>query len=264
MPIPESLFKYRTFSDLNLKWIANNSLWISNLRTLNDPFDCSCFVSHQKIEKREIKKKLSEKCIGAKHLNLNLNRDDRRAVSRSIQKKSSMKNLREKMSDVTFEATSNQYGICCFSSTNNSIPMWAHYSDNHKGFVIEYDYEKLNAECASRRIDENYQYIQEVIYAPTMPQLDSNDEKYISKLLLTKSNQWEYENEWRIISSKPSYEDFLYSSVIKAVYLGVMASDKNIQDMKDAIKENEYGNQINIFKARQSKKSFKFEFNKIA
>ena len=34
----------------------------------------------------------------------------------------------------------NYPNIACFSESKDSPTMWAHYADNHKGFVLEYDF----------------------------------------------------------------------------------------------------------------------------
>ena len=39
----------------------------------------------------------------------------------------------------TIEIMSERCGIFCISSRYNSLPMWAHYSDNAKGFVVEFE-----------------------------------------------------------------------------------------------------------------------------
>ena len=36
--------------------------------------------------------------------------------------------------------------VCSFSAVNDSLLMWSHYGDNHRGFCIEYDLGTLSAE----------------------------------------------------------------------------------------------------------------------
>lgn len=61
--------------------------------------------------------------------------------------------------------------------------MWSHYSDEHRGMIEKYN-------CFP------------VIYSNKMPQrmtLDINNKKELNESILTKSKDWEYEAEWRVI-----------------------------------------------------------------
>ena len=52
--------------------------------------------------------------------------------------------------------------ICSFSAVNDSILMWGHYAQDHKGFCVEYDLEKLEPDHPLRRT------LYPVIYSPQL------------------------------------------------------------------------------------------------
>jgi len=124
----------------------------------------------------------------------------------------------------------NQIKIACLSAKINSPLMWAHYADNHSGFALGYDFRGNNisqcANCPNRscnsiklasiypviysddRFDatqygkwyiEQYMKISLGITAETV----FDDEFLFTKAALHKSNDWDYEDEWRIICSTP-------------------------------------------------------------
>lgn len=99
----------------------------------------------------------------------------------------------------------SDYGITCLSSNNmDYLPMWAYYTNNHKGFCVEY--EVIKKDC-----------IHEVLYEPERIKvasliLQSGDaiisgqvEKanFYSNLFLQnlfiKAKSWEHEKEYRIV-----------------------------------------------------------------
>ena len=52
--------------------------------------------------------------------------------------------------------------VACFSETKESILMWSHYADNHKGFCVEYDFKELGISNPFAR------FIFPVIYTDTI------------------------------------------------------------------------------------------------
>lgn len=89
-------------------------------------------------------------------------------------------------------ATLAKAGVYCVSEKNDDILMWSHYSDNHKGVCLEFDgMSHLMAEAMQ------VQYSSE---RPIINRLKENSaEPMMKKALLTKSQHWSYEYEWRII-----------------------------------------------------------------
>ncbi|MDO4332786.1 MAG: DUF2971 domain-containing protein [Eubacteriales bacterium] len=79
--------------------------------------------------------------------------------------------------------------IACFSERPDSLLMWGHYANNHRGICVGYDLKKLI---------ENYDCLP-VIYEEELPQNINN--AHILKDTLTKYRDWEYEKEWRIIKT---------------------------------------------------------------
>lgn len=99
----------------------------------------------------------------------------------------------------------NDYGVTCLSSNSiDYLPMWAYYTNNHKGFCIEY--EVIKKDC-----------IHEVLYEPERIKIASLIIEYIeairsrqkekascyakiiSQNLFIKTKSWEHEKEYRIV-----------------------------------------------------------------
>ena len=129
-------------------------------------------------------------------------------------------------------------GISCFAKRNDNILMWSHYADKHTGFCVEYDLSKMKSQEAKLMLYP-------VIYSKKRPLLplsmfdfsDIKDVKVaegvfpyadIAESLLTKSDIWQYEEEWRIIHTLSNLdEQRLFEDIITGVYLGANISKEN-------------------------------------
>src|SRR5262249_50957232 len=80
----------------------------------------------------------------------------------------------------------------CLAATPASSLMWAHYARSHTGLCLEFD-------ATMPEVSKAY----EVKYAATRPlirwQLLDNATGLIDAMLLTKSDDWKYEREYRIL-----------------------------------------------------------------
>lgn len=101
-----------------------------------------------------------------------------------------------------YESIFDMTRIASFSENYNNLPMWQHYSDEHRGVCLEYDTSKLQI------LDTNRLF--PVIYSSELPDVvKSAFENYgIRKMpplgLVTyhcihKLNDWSYEKEWRYV-----------------------------------------------------------------
>ena len=132
--------------------------------------------------------------------------------------------------------------ISCFSEDSNSILLWSHYADKHRGVCIEF--ERPNSRFYKVSYSKN-RYIFNLektarlylLYLISHKRVDNDDKKlvkWVMKPFLTKSKKWKYEKEVRCDFSKDSNEIFK-----KTIY------DK---EKKQNIKKNFYKMPTNITK----------------
>lgn len=89
--------------------------------------------------------------------------------------------------------------------------MWSHYSDNHKGIVIEFDVLD-DTNFFEIPIHVNYQKI----YIPL--KYYDDPESAVIKTISTKSNLWSYEEEIRIMKTSGLHS--INREAIKLIYFG--------------------------------------------
>lgn len=124
------------------------------------------------------------------------------------------------------------YKILCFSEHLDSLLMWGHYTNCHRGFVIEFD--PSHSLFSPRDFGK-------VIYDKERPVVSRNAD---SQILLRKSPEWDYEDEHRLIKlitdlipgkqvrfgkEVDGYFIPLPMDAVKAVFLGcrILADDEN-------------------------------------
>ena len=106
-----------------------------------------------------------------------------------------------------FDSLKDTTGVSCLSESKDSLLMWAHYANNHRGFCVEYDLLEINRSLRFTAVP--------VIYSEEKTCFDFFDPQSIGKdtwklfiqSLTSKSPEWRYEKEWRIIRDQGACGD---------------------------------------------------------
>ena len=161
VPKNTMIYKYCRGLNRDIKNMQDRKQWMSNVFFFNDPYDSAIMVD-----------------CGLKS---SYSKDETNKALEDI--------TRQQERDREAEALRNTIFAACFSETNNSFPMWGYYAAEHKGICIGYSLielvEKFN--CFP------------VIYQNELI-LNSEEDKNLLLLAMTKSIEWNHEREWRIIN----------------------------------------------------------------
>lgn len=175
---PEKIYRYMRFDDYWEKNIFEGQLYFSEASKLNDPFDCLIYINHE---------------VYAEHIFQKM-----RKIFTTTNKKLLQEIIKDSITDELdkyLDSMKSQLRVACFTENSDSPLMWAHYTDIHKGFCMEYDLTKL---------PEGYRY-------GILPVLYSNQRYDATKVVIIKnknlatnpfyfkSSYWEYEKEWRMM-----------------------------------------------------------------
>lgn len=251
-------YKYRNIDKDNLEFcrriFTHNEIYLASRDQFNDPFDCKCDYSFSATDK-EIKKYVRRIVKNQKpHLSRSEINREVNVLSQVIKKKDAV--FLEESKIGTEEIISN-IGIFSLSTVPDDILMWSHYADSHKGF------------CVVLKDDPNDYFIARALqvkytqdYPIVNPLVDSNEVR-MNKLLLTKSNHWAYENEWRIIDhiNGPGvqvFPDHLFEGVI----LGCKMSEEHQSLLKGWCQQRK--RPVNVYQAEQSPKTYSIDIHQIS
>lgn len=174
-------FKYYAYNKYVLEMLINSEAWYAKPESYNDPFDGEFEI----VEELTIDEYLKL------FLNVNLG-DPKYAAYRDIAASEWGQNQpRDAINSVkTFLPIYKNIGSICLSQNSDSILMWSHYADQHKGLVVEFEistdtpilpvvYEK---ELTPRRIQDVY----------------GCSQNGFIPVAFSKHTDWAYEEEWRI------------------------------------------------------------------
>ncbi len=103
----------------------------------------------------------------------------------------------ERVSSLLDGFLNENVGVLCLSEVRDSILMWGHYTDNHRGFVVGFD---SNSSFFSNRRSEQdeFGFLRRVDYQRQRPNVVLSDSSSPA-CFQTKSEHWAYEKEWRLV-----------------------------------------------------------------
>lgn len=201
------LYSFRRFNEYSLSDLINNEISVSPSKNMNDPFDSI-------INLWGSEEQLKETCKEHKHI---------KNLSRSF----------------------DYFRIRSFCNGNtedalNSLLMWSHYADEHRGYCIKY---KLSKHFIKQDENDSFEhmFLKPIIYRKDEEKVDISGMTSINTDLAfaTKHESWKYEKEVRLIVYNPNKEDAFYGipldkdSCIEAIYFGCKCDPKTINTIKN-------------------------------
>ena len=196
---PESLYKYTTACSA-VKILMTNKIYFSTPTEFNDPFDALPVLNMKTKEDRKSCMENMENRIkhegsppipdwnNKKHKIIN---DQKCADNFAIQYTKGIQKL-------------DKTGFCCLSSVNDSLPMWAHYADNHTGCCLIFNFRNYNFNP-----EKFFPFLlmKKIEYRDDLPKHDMNNlasnPEYVYKFI-----EWAYEHEWRSVMHDSSIDEF--------------------------------------------------------
>ncbi|WP_436462761.1 DUF2971 domain-containing protein [Acinetobacter seifertii] len=222
---------------LTLGVFDNNELKYQYPLYFNDPYDCLCTIN---LDFKVFRKKDFEQFI-----NLSLTPTD------WFKNKIKYKNdLEKKFNQSEYVKEFRKWiAVTCYNNAPLHILMWSHYANNHKGFMLEFRYKKIENNFKNLPIP--------VIYTDEYPNLNvpwnvknlSENEnlisEFIAKQLLTKSTVWEYEKEFRDTSHEGLFKKYK-PSMLSSVVLGSEIDDEDEKAIKKSVQNFNTKHKTNV------------------
>lgn len=208
--IPEKLYKYRRFDVIALNMITDHGLYFANPRSFNDPLDCELAIEPDISPKKmsDLLKVLfgperedhwhhdiaSSVHYASEHGDIKVRGDARDYLMRML--------AGSVGSEVRKEFDTR--GVLAFSATWQSVLMWSHYADEHRGICIEFDTSELPHDRLARvRYDGDRSVKASDIYAWKLGGDEVAARRAFDTHFYSKAPDWHYEQEWRDIGDKP-------------------------------------------------------------
>jgi hypothetical protein len=237
-----ALYHYCAFhSDRFEDLIANNRIYLSNTANFNDPWDCRpCFDNSQIDDPAYADRLVAYLYNAARKQTPHISEEVHRL--RAVQLRASrdaMIAAIAQMSDMEAEIK-KRYRVFCLTTQPDNILMWSHYASNHQGICIELS-------C----VNDVFSGAFKVRYMEKYPAFDITDNS-LDRILLplvTKSDAWAYEDEYRLIAQErkealaPSLlTDNNYLALpkdaIRSVILGCLTPNDTKQRVEEVLSRN--------------------------
>jgi hypothetical protein len=163
-----------------------------------------------------------------------------------------------------------KFGMLSLSRNPNSLLMWAHYSDDHKGMLIEFDEEHSFFKRGFK--------LSPIVYSSnrTKEAFMVGDSIDLDSMLYRKSSEWAYEQEWRLVAplasakrkvkSKP-FDLYLFGvpvKAIKAITLGCRSTKNTEKNLLTGLAKRRGTRHIRVYRASIHDNAFALEYVPIA
>ncbi len=120
------------------------------------------------------------------------------------------------------EQARDGFRIASLSANATNFLLWSHYADGHKGIAIEMD------------IPEDHPDLTKVTYSPfsSVFSKKAQTEEDMRHLFNSKGEEWEYEEEYRIIVDRPYFD---LPEKPSRLLLGPMANEEHVALLQKVI-----------------------------
>ncbi len=231
---PEFLYRYRHLQGAHRGYtsmiFSDSVLYFASPRDFNDPFDSKAHFT-ARATAADIRRKYEQLL---KTRRPELSRKDRRNKAaidvKGVDRATFITRL---TTDV--QAKIDRLGILSLAATDNSLLLWSHYAAGHTGLCLKF------------RGDDGaplFGRAQAVEYSNTYPQVDpvlDSSDRLVDALLLTKAQEWAYEEEWRIIDHQTgSGLKTFPSDCLVGVILGAAMPDADRRYVIDLVEKRKH------------------------
>jgi hypothetical protein len=172
------------------------------------------------------------------------------------------------MDDYIWQRTKN-FVVLSLAENRESLLMWAHYTERHRGFLIGFD-----DSGGILQVDSPHRDFGPVSYCHHRPSRSRMKEVTNQELFYTKNSEWAYEREWRIVdslfsadgeppdSSHDCWPFRFRSQAIKEIVTG-HRSGAILHELYAVLREPRYQH-VSLFLAKPDQKRFHLNFTEIA
>lgn len=190
---PATIFKYYPDKLERLDAIKSNKIWYSTPSVFNDVFDCDIAIDEKGIFESAL-----SMC------------PDKRGIRPGSPKWKELKSTMHQSTKVfrsEWEALKTQTGISCLSESEDSLLMWAHYANNHRGMCVEYNLLEINKQLGFSPIPVIYSVDRACFRSININSINRDSLCALIESISSKSSEWSYEKEWRIIRDRAACGD---------------------------------------------------------
>jgi hypothetical protein len=267
------LYKYRNCTQRTWELLLNRKLFFATPEQLNDPLDSSIDIQAEYERARKLVHDSDDHAERRKSFLIFLldghHRFNDPATGKQIGLNKALQHFIQSL------------GILSFSRTPTDALLWSHYAEGHCGVCLGFDPELLEFDGAF--IKGNVEYAPKPTYVDLFLKMteeigdfvrpweahkypdEQGDQFYTSQLsrlmranLLVKSEKWKYEEEYRMITSRPGLQPFS-PRALREVVQGAKMRESDRETLSNILRRPDYAH-VQIRSVRNVPGTFEFGF----
>lgn len=238
-PFPTTcLYKYLSTTSGPPHWhdkfmqLVCGQAYFPSPRDFNDPFDClPCIETPASIEDLETHRPGFIERIALSVTDSGVSLERARALLEATLPSVTPEALAWVVEQTTTR-TSSEMGVFCLAECLDSVLMWSHYANNHRGIALRFDMRKQMRGGLSPLFKATYQNER-----PILDKFyEGLDPAEITASLCVKAKFWEYEQEWRAfkVGGARTFVEFS-PLVVTGVVFGANCSAEDQQWVRSVI-----------------------------
>lgn len=246
LDISRKFYKYGRVNEYAEALFTTSQVFFESPGNLNDPFECRPWIALNRSDPLRLMDSL--KAL-ARRQDPGRSEADVTALAKTMfdaPGEESMDALRK----VMIENIDERVGIYCMTERRDSIVMWSHYADGHRGYCLEFDARNKNERFgAARPVEYVDQY-------PAFEAFQTSAWEQPEIIFFKKHTGWEYEAEWRVIDyvHGPGLKDYP-PELLTSVILGMNMSDEHEANIREWVEQR--GHPVKFYRARRDEREFR-------
>lgn len=257
---PIYLYKYKSV-DYEGNWkkiISDSNIYFPSPDKFNDPFECKPRFHYHATRNEKISAvadQLAYIYAKGERIEPALKRLYIEMARKEVDKGNYDTKKRVKIENDIHERINKEYGLLSLTINKANPLMWSHYTDSHKGLCFEFD---------TRKAVDFFSLSRNVIYhkeRKTYNYFKLTPGGLHHAVLYIKSYHWEYEQEWRVMTTKPNTIHSFPPRALTAIYMGINFSRENEETVIELAKKKKH--KIKLYKAKIAHDKFDLEFEEI-
>lgn len=240
--------------------ISNRDIMFTNPKSFNDPFDCFPVLKLKPFKDLKSNNPYMYSALGLDRL---------KGAERILAVEKMYNRMRSRIKSGDFISDLfSQASVLSLSKIPDSVLMWSHYAQHHRGAVVEFkipinrarffNHEYSHADLIS--LDVKYEKNRPIMVFDGSP---ASRETILDQMFLVKSEVWAYEQESRVIKNEGGQGVFSFESdLLNSIILG--ARNESQVEIKALVSQagRELGRTIPVFQSEICSRSYKVNLPK--
>jgi len=215
---PKIVYKYRSWKDENHKnLLFKNQIKLSSPKDFNDPFDCRIPDNLSELNTTKKRELFVNKCSEGLLEKYNEDILNKKKIELFQKLENNLEDAQRSYNKLEFADNDQYFAIFSCSIKWDNIIMWSHYADNHYGFCVGFNEEKLRESGHFRKegymfyknkypsIDPLSNFTKKWSFNEKIKEWQFDPLKTLEKSFTktnTKAKEWKYEAEYRLMDNK--------------------------------------------------------------